>query len=153
MTASATAPLRLLALDQDDLEVISAALQDALTRIGDIRWEREAGRLTIVFNRLRWECAEAPEARVRTAIQFGCVRSVRSRNLRQSAPDAVVQLLAIAFTPKAAPAGAVILTFADGGDLELEVECVDAALADVSQPWGPARRPAHDGSPDDVAEV
>ncbi|MDE2355525.1 MAG: DUF2948 family protein [Alphaproteobacteria bacterium] len=143
MTASAAAPLRLLALDADDLEVLSAALQDAVTRIGDIRWERDAGRLTIALNRLCWEADAAPEARVRAAVQFGFVRKVRSRNLRQAAPDAVLQLLAIRFDPGVAPGGAVTLAFADGGDLEIEVECVDAALADISEPWGPARRPAH----------
>jgi hypothetical protein len=137
-------PLRLLALDPDDLEIMSAALQDAVTKIGDISWERGAGRLTIAFNRLTWEAAEAPDARVRAAIQLGCVRRVLSRNLRPAAPDAVLQLLAVTFEPGEAPAGRVTFAFADGGDLAAEVECVDAALADVSEPWTPARKPEHD---------
>ena len=135
--------LRLLAMDADDLEVMSAALQDAVTRVGDISWEREAGRLTIALNRLRWETAEAPDQRVRSAIQFGCVLKVRSRNLRPIAQDAVLQLLAVTFDPGEAPGGAVTFAFADGGDLAVEVECIDAALADVSDPWTAAHKPEH----------
>jgi hypothetical protein len=133
-------------MDGDDLEVMSAALQDAVTKIGDIVWEPKGGRLTIAFNRLRWEAAEAPDARVRTAIQLGCVLKVRSRNLRLSAPDAVLQLLAMTFVADEAPGGQVIFAFADGGDLAAEVECIDAALADVSEPWTPAHKPEHDGA-------
>jgi hypothetical protein len=135
--------LRLLAMDADDLEVISAALQDAITHIGDIFWEKEGRSLTVAFNRLRWEASA--EERVRTAVQLGCVTRVRHRNLRTDAKDAVLQLLAVTFEPAAeAPAGLVTFAFADGGDLAIEVECIDAALADVSEPWRVAHKPAHE---------
>lgn len=134
--------LRLLALDDDDLAVISAALQDAVTHIGDILWEKQAGRLTVTFNRLRWE-AEGEE-RIRSAVQLGCVRHVRHRNLRTDAKDAVLQLLALSFEPGEAPGGVVTFAFADGGDLAAEVECIDAAMADISEPWPTPRRPAHE---------
>lgn len=137
--------LRLLALDADDLAVVSAALQDAVTRIGDIRWEKEQRRLTIAFNRLRWESGEGPRERVRAAIQLGYVLSVKARNLRPEPKDAVLQLLAITFEEGEAPAGVVRFAFADGGDLAAEVECVDGALADVSIPWTTTHRPAHEG--------
>ena len=58
--------LKLLAEDNDDLQVISAALQDAVARIGDISYEQVPRRLTIAFNRFRWEKGKARE-RVRTA--------------------------------------------------------------------------------------
>jgi hypothetical protein len=136
--------LRLLAMDADDLAVISAALQDAVTRIGDISWEREARRLTVAFNRIRWEAPEGPGERVRSAVQLGCVETVRARNLRPEAKDAVLQLLAITFDAGEAPGGVVTFAFADGGDLAVAVECVDAALADVSEPWAAARAPEHE---------
>jgi hypothetical protein len=136
--------LRLLAMDADDLAVISAALQDAVTRIGDISWEREARRLTVAFNRIRWEAPEGPGERVRSAVQLGCVESVRARNLRPEAREAVLQLLAITFDAGEAPGGVVTFAFADGGDLAVGVECVDAALADISAPWPVARAPEHE---------
>ena len=130
--------LRLIAQDEEDLKVISAALQDAVAKIGDISFEH--GRLTAAFNRFRWE--EGGE-RVRSALQLGCVLSVKSRKLRREAKAAVVELLALTFEPGEAPGGAVVFTFAGGGDLRCEVECIDAALVDLSAPWPTPRKPEH----------
>jgi hypothetical protein len=139
-------PLKLLAEDADDLEVISAALQDAIAHIGDIEWDQRGRKLTMSFNRFCWE---APGAllgeRVRAGLQFGSVLEVKARHLRREAKDAVVELLALSFEPGEPPGGVVRLTFAGGGDLVLTVECVDAALADVSPPWPTASTPAHEG--------
>ena len=139
-------PLKLLAEDADDLAVISAALQDAVAHVGDIEWDARGRRLTIALNRYRWE---APGAllgeRVRAGLQFGSVLKVRSRNVRREPKEAVVELLAVSFEPGEPPGGLVRLAFAGGGDLALEVECVDAALADISPPWPTASTPAHEG--------
>jgi len=143
-TADAARALRLLAEDADDLAVISAALQDAVTRIGDILWEPGGHRLTIALNRFRWEAADGAHERVRAAIQLGGVMSVRARNLRREAKDAVVQLLAVTFEASEPPGGLVIFHFADGADLAAEVECIDAALADLSAPWKAPRTPEHE---------
>lgn len=134
--------LKLLAEDADDLAVVSAALQDAIAKIGDIAFEPKARRLTIVVNRYRWEAGGG--GRVRAALQLGSVLKVQARRLRRDAPDAVIQLLAVAFEPGEAPGGAIVLSFAGGGDLRCEVECIDAVLADISEPWPTPRTPAHD---------
>jgi hypothetical protein len=134
--------LKLLALEAEDLEVLAAAVQDAVVRIGDIRYEPKARRLTILANRYRWEGAGGE--RVRTALQVGSVLSVQGRRLRRHARDAVVELLTLSFEPGESPGGVLSLTFAGGGDLRVHVECVDAVLADVSAPWPTPRQPSHD---------
>ena len=139
---SVTPPLRLLAQDAEDLEVISAALQDAIAKVGDINFEPGARQLTVALNRYRWE-ADGRE-RIRTALQIGGVLSVQSRKLRRDPKDAVVELLSLSFEPGEAPGGAVVLYFAGGADLKAEVECLDAVLADVSAPWPPTTSPRHD---------
>jgi hypothetical protein len=136
-------PLRLLAEDADDLAVISAALQDAVTRIGDIRWEPGGRRLTVTFNRFRWEAAAGAGERVRAGLQLGGVLEVKARHLRQGAGDAVLELLALTFEPGESPGGTVTFAFAAGGDLAAKVECIDAALADLSAPWPTPRTPGH----------
>ncbi len=136
-------PLRLLAEDAEDLTVISAALQDAVARLGDIRWDASARRLTIIVNRYRWEAGVRANARVRAALQLGGVLSVRARKLRRDAPRSVVSLLAVDFEPGEPPGGAVLLRFAGDADLRCEVECIDAILADVSAPWPARRAPTH----------
>lgn len=141
----APGPLRLLAEDADDLAVISAALQDAVTRIGDIQWESQRRRLTIAFNRFRWEAEDGGGERVRSGLQLGGVLGVRARNLRPDARDAVLGLLALTFEAGEAPGGTVNFAFADGGDLAADVECIDAALADLSTPWPTPRTPEHEG--------
>lgn len=135
-------PLQLLAEDPDDLAVMSAALQDAVAKVGDISFEGRARRLTIAFNRFRWEAGE--RQRVRSALQVGGVLSLQARKIRRDRRDAVIELLAIGFEPGEAPGGVVTLSFAGGGDLRAEVECIDAVLADVSDPWPTPRAPTHE---------
>jgi len=140
-----TDPLRLLAEDAEDLAVISAAVQDAVAHVGDLEWDAKGRRFTLALNRYRWE---APGmllgGRVRSGLQFGSVLAVRSRNLRREPAEAVVELLAVSFEPGEAPGGEIRLAFAGGGDLILTVECVDAALADISTPWPTPSTPAHE---------
>jgi hypothetical protein len=137
--------LRLLAQDGDDVQVISASLQDAVAKVGDIQYEPAARRLTLALNRFCWERKDArvPE-RVRSALQIGSVLGVRARRLKREPKDAVVELLALEFTPGEAPGGTLLLRFAGGADLEVAVECVDAVLADLSQPWPARHAPSHD---------
>lgn len=138
---AAPKPLRLLAEDPQDLEIISAAMQDAVLKVGDVVYEAKARRLTIAFNRYRWEAGGGE--RVRCGLQLAGVLNVQTRKIRRGAKDAILELLAMTFTPAEAPGGAITLTFAGGGDLRATVECVDAVLADVSPPWRTPREPAH----------
>jgi hypothetical protein len=141
-TTTADGRLRLLAQDPEDLQVISAALQDAVAKIGDMTYEPQASRLTVAVNRYRWEGRGGQ--RVRSALQIGGVLKVQSRRLRREARDAVVELLSIDFQPGEAPGGWVVLSFAGDADLRIEVECLDAVLADVSDPWPTPATPKHD---------
>jgi hypothetical protein len=136
------APLRLLAQDADDLAIISAALQDAVAKVGDIDFEPKARRLTIAFNRYCWECGGGQ--RVRSGLQLGGVMKVETRKIRRNAPSAVLEFLAMTFEPGEAPGGVVTLSCAGGGDLRATVECIEAVLADLSKPWPTPREPAHE---------
>jgi hypothetical protein len=142
MTSGSPAHLRLLAEDAEDLQVISAALQDAVLKVGDIHWEPTARRLTFELNRFRWE-TDTPE-RVRAGLQLGGVLSVKARGIRRTAKDAVLELLALRFLPGEAPGGQVVFEFANDGDLSAEVECVDAVLADISEAWPTKHAPSHE---------
>ena len=137
-------PLRLLAEDADDLQIISAALQDAILRPVDIVWERSARTVTIAFSRFCWECGGT---RVMSAMQFGDVAAVKSRRLPRN-PDASLELLALDFEPAEAPGGRVILMFAGGGDLRIDVECLDAVVTDISERWPARIAPTHLGDGD-----
>ncbi|HST92256.1 MAG TPA: DUF2948 family protein [Brevundimonas sp.] len=132
-------PLRLLAEDADDLHIISAALQDAIMRPVDIVWEPSARRVTLKLSRFCWECGGT---RVMAAMQFGDVTAVKSRRLPRS-PESALELLAMDFAPDEAPGGRVMLMFAGGGDLRIDVECLDAVLTDLSERWPAKVAPTH----------
>jgi hypothetical protein len=137
--------LTLLADDAEDLKVISAALQDAVCTVGDIVFEKASRKLTMSVNRFRWESGDKRGGeRVRAGLQLGGVLDLKARRLRRDAPKAILSLLSVSFEPGDAPGGVVSLTFAGGGELRVEVECIDAVLADISRPWPTPRRPAHD---------
>ncbi|MBU1385679.1 MAG: DUF2948 family protein [Alphaproteobacteria bacterium] len=135
----AVEPLRLLAEDADDLHIISAALQDAILRPVDIVWEPTARRVTLALSRFCWECGGT---RVMAAMQFGDVLSVKSRRLPRG-PEHALELLAMDFVPGEAPGGRVIMMFAGGGDLRIDVECLDAVLTDLSERWPVRVAPTH----------
>lgn len=139
--------LTLAAEDAEDLEIISARLQDAVAPLKDLVWLPKSRRFAALLNRFKWEDGNAKtDLRVRSLLHFDDVLSAQSKGLKRGAPDAVVALLAIRFTPKGAedPGGTVELVFAGGGSIRLEVECIDAGLSDVSGDWAARGRPDHD---------
>jgi len=144
-------PLRLVAFDATDLEPISAALQDAVAQLGDFQFSRREKAFTIAFNRFCWEAGRR-DRRVRSGLQIGRVAAARSQNIRQGASDAVVNLLSIAFEPAETPAGTVVLVFSGGGEVRLDVECLDVVMADLTAPWrATGGRPVHEDGPEEGA--
>lgn len=145
---SAAPPLKIAALDAEDLLVVSAHVQDAVLRVGDIIWSPARARFAMAMNRFAWEASqrrgEPKHQRRRAAIHFDRVKSVKSTGIDRSTPDAIASLLAIEFEPSDAPAGGVRLLFAGGGEIVLEVECIEAQLADLGAAWQTKARPAHD---------
>ena len=138
--------LRLLAQDEEDLKIISAHLQDAVMRVGDLAFLPKQHRFVMVMNRFCWEdCGDADlGARVLTGLHFDSVLKVQSHNLRQDDPDAVAELLAIHFTPQSDGGGSIDLVLAGGGRVRLLVECIDAVLRDMTEPRPAIARPEHD---------
>ncbi|RKQ95640.1 DUF2948 family protein [Maricaulis maris] len=146
-----TPPLRLSAFDGQDLDAISAALQDAVALLGDFEHSQRLRSFTMAFNRFCWEAGRR-NRRVRCGVQIGHVTAARSRNIRQGAEDAVVNLLSIRFEPGQMPSGQVICTFSGGGELRLDVECLDVVLVDLSRSWRATGRPDHRPADDDDAD-
>lgn len=138
--------LRLLAEDEEDLKIISAHLQDAVMRVGDLVYLPKRHRFVLLLNRYCWEdCGDGKTGvRVRAGLHFDGVLKVQALNLRQDDPDAVAELLAIHFTAEAEGGGTVDLMLAGGGRIRLHVECIDATLRDMTGPRPAVARPAHD---------
>jgi hypothetical protein len=138
--------LKLVALDVDDLDVVSTHVQDSVVKVGDILWRPEERRVVVVVNRFDWEGAQAgvPQySRRRAALRFERVNAFKARNVSPHDKDAVLNLLAVEFAATDAPAGQVTLFFSGGAALRLDVECLEAELADLGPVWATATCPAH----------
>ena len=131
-------PLKLIALDADDLAVISTHVQDARVQPADIIWRQSEKRLVVGMSRLDWEQTldgEAEPRRLVAALRFDRVLACKSRNIDMAAPGEVLDLVGIEFHPQdsheEAPGGSALLLFAQGGAIRLDVECLECELTDL----------------------
>jgi len=127
--------LKLLALDADDLAVISAHVQDARVEIGDIVWRQAEKRLVVGLHRLDWEqtlSGEPIPGRLIAALRFDRALACKARNIDIGAKEIALELVGIEFYPaQEPPGGSVVLMFSKGGMLRLDVECIECALTDL----------------------
>lgn len=137
------ARLRLAAGDAEDLEVLSARLQDAVFKLKDVSWQPRQRRFAAVVNRLQWEAGG--KTRVRAGLHFGAVLQVQSSRVKLGAEEAVVSVLALRFVPNAGedPGGVIEIVLAGGGAIRLTVECIEGELADLTAPWAARATPDH----------
>ena len=138
--------LKLLALDTEDLDVISTHVQDAVVRVADMGYARRDRRFALLMNRFDWQSGTGRRdkgVRKRAALHFDSVQSVVTNGYDPAAPEGVLELLAITFKPVDGPAGIIELSFAGGGTVRLGVECLEARLSDLGAAWAAAARPAH----------
>ena len=138
--------LKLVVLDEEDLEVVSTHLQDAVVKVADVHWHPAEKRLVVALNRFDWEGAqsEQPEyRRRRAALRFERVLSCKCRSVNPAGKDAVLNLLAVEYSETQAPSGFVTLVFSGGGALRLDVECLEAELADLGPVWTATACPVH----------
>lgn len=125
---------RLIALDEDDLAVISAHVEDACVRTGEIRWRPSEKRLVVGLSRADLDEVVAGKAdcrRLVSALRFDRVLSCQARGIDMKESGRDLHLLGLEFHPGAAPGGTVALMFGAGGVLRLEVECLECELADL----------------------
>ena len=144
-------PLRLRALDADDLAVISALVQDAVLSMGEVRWQTQKRRLALLLNRFRWEdlpraeCSGRPFERVQSVLAIEDVTRVATRGVDRADRDTILSILAIAFEPGEDGSGRVHLTLAGDGAIAADVEALEVILQDVTRPYiAPSKtRPSH----------
>jgi len=144
--------LKLIALDAEDLRVISAHLQDAVTPISELAFDPKAKRFAGVFNRFDWVDARQkpdlkwtrqPYRRRRSGLRFERVLAARTRKVDLQRRGEILSLLAIQFEQTEAPAGRILLSFSGGASIELTVECIEAELRDLGAAWETAHKPRH----------
>ncbi|WEX08797.1 DUF2948 family protein [Chelativorans sp. AA-79] len=142
--------LKLAALDEEDLSIISAHVQDAVMKTGEITYLRGEKRLSIAMRRFAWEkerkgffLRRQPHERRLAALTFDRVLAVRAAGIDVKKADEVLSLLAVRFVPRESPSGTIELAFSGGATIHLDVECIEARLSDLGAAWETPVRPRH----------
>ncbi|SFB10908.1 Protein of unknown function [Rhizobium sp. NFR07] len=139
--------LKLLALDKDDLDVVSAHMQDAVFKLADVSWSATEKMFSLAANRFDWEAATGKRKgfeRHRAALVFKRALAVRSTGIDRNRKEDVLSLLAVRFVQKGeGPEGTVELVLSGDATIALDVECIEVALADIGGAWETASRPRH----------
>ena len=142
--------LKLLALDDADLQIISSHVQDAVLRVSDMAYVPSQKRFAAILNRFDWEDAigsgRKRNRRRRSALRFDRVLGARTKGVPLDHGDVVLSLLAIQFTPTDAPSGTIDLLFSGNVSVRLEAECIEAELTDLGPVWQTKHRPRHPDS-------
>jgi len=142
--------LKLLALDEEDLAVIAAHVQDAILRVQEMTYLPSQQRFAAVLNRFDWLDAERGEGsrgryqRRQSALRFDRVLEAKIQNISERRQDGIYELLTIQFQPSDPPGGEILLIFAGDAAIRLTVECIEAELRDLSAAWRARSKPKHD---------
>lgn len=144
--------LKLFAMDEADLSILSAHLQDAVLRAGDMFFLPEERRFAAMLNRFDWAgAARAPAERAGayqrrlSSLRFEHVLGAQFQQLPLDDRSFPVELLAVNFEMEEAPGGYIVLFFAGGGTIRLRVECIEAELCDLGPVWNAKQKPEHSG--------
>ncbi len=162
-TGNQVKPLKLTAMDAEDLRVVAACLQDGLTRMAELTYLPREHRFVAVFNRFMWETLDDGDKapvngtlyhRISSGIHFNGVLAVKMQGIQHNANEAYLSLLTIelegdAQSEDGAQDQTITLVFAGGGHIRLQVECIDCVLSDLDAPWTTQNLPKHE-IPDDA---
>ena len=140
-------PLKLLALGEADLNVVSALLQDAVLPASELRYERRARRFVALVNRLRHEDLPAarrsgrPPERVQSLLVIRDVLEVSSQGISPGNADQILSLLSLFWAPGEEGSGLLTLILAGDGAIRLKLEALELQLEDVTRPYiAPSRK-------------
>ena len=144
--------LKLMALDADDLLVLSAHVQDSVLLSAEIEFDPNEGLLFLPINRFAWEAPSARRLffkkyqRRRSVLHFSKIKSLKSSGVDRGNASEVQSVLSITFQASPQeddPGGQIQLDFAGGGGLLLDVECIEAQLTDLGAAWKASSKPQH----------
>ena len=155
-TGSGDAPMRLLARDGADIEVLSTLLQDAIVPGADMLFDRDGKRFIFITNRFCWERSaiadvtgekgELVHERSLCAVRIEGVQRVLQTNMPARRDMALLNLLAVTCGAGAEHGTYLDLMFSAGATLRLLVESIEVAAEDVEATRPTTSQPKHDNS-------
>ncbi len=148
-----TRPLKLRAIDAEDIQVVAACLQDAIVPLSEICYRPSEQRFVLLANRFKWEgidgaaeaadgpsvdIEDAPFERTNCAVTIDGVVRVRRRNIDLHNRSLQLCLLTILATDDG-----LMMVFSEGACIHLQVENWTCRIEDVGDPWPTYNCPDH----------
>ena len=133
--------LKLIAQDDEQLTILSSLAQDSIIKSNEMGYDKKNKRFALLMNRYRHE--EENPSRIRTAIHFDYVESIKSVGIDKESKNEILVLLAIRFEIKSKPSGSIFLEFSNNKSISFDVESIEAFLTDMGEPWKISNRPDH----------
>ncbi len=140
-------PLRMIACDGNDLEVIAACLQDALVPLSGLEYDKDGGRFHLVANRFCWECESDDQikgiscyTRVPAGLAFHHVTEVQKKGLTLQNKSELVNLLTIHHGEDNT---SIHLVFSGGAEIKLTIDKLSCHLQDMDEPYPTPHKPQH----------
>lgn len=143
--ASASEPerLKLRAIDEEDLAVLAAFLQDAIACVGEMAYLPEERRFALVVCRFRWERAikqnsEPVFERVECAVTMEGVDEPKYRGFHLRERSRLMPILTVIWRE-----GVLEMTFGGGAALRLDAKRLDLRMEDFGPCWPTRNKPEH----------
>lgn len=146
-------PLKLVATEIEDMQILSAALEGLITSAGEMSYLRPARAFTVMGSRFRWEEPAAQDEdskswhRIRSGVYIGDVIAVKASGISQQRPREVLELLSLSTHVGEDMETEITFNFAGGGTLRIKAECINVTLTDTGDAWKTDHRPTHDTAP------
>lgn len=143
-------PLRLMALDAEDLQIVSSLVQDAVFPASEMQWLPSKRQFAVLLNRFRWE--DVPYAqrrgrdfeRVQAILLVEDVEKVQSQGVKKGDADTILSILSLSFVASEDGMGRLEMTLAGDGAIAMEVESLNVMLQDVTRPYAAPSKKAPD---------
>lgn len=138
-------PLKLMAKDLEDLQILASHLQDALIPFMSMEYDPETKTFRALANRFCWEIdpqdheGEPLYHRVHSGIEVHNVDKVMHKGFDLDNPQEDHNLLTIHGDND----GEIHLVFSGGPEICLETKGVHLHLGDVTHPWPTRKKPKH----------
>ena len=139
--------LRLYGKNSDDLNIISAYLQDSIVRIKDIIFLKENKIFLMMVKRFMWEDVEKgvfrKPKRIMSVIKFSNIFEVSAKNINQQNRNKILELLTIKAPNSTDGLNKIKMIFSGESIITLISEDINVILDDQGIPWKAKSIPKH----------
>ena len=142
--------LKLRAVSAEDVEIISALLQDGLVAASDLHYQKEAASFVMVINRFCWEQAVHTDSEIQPnrclcGLKVAHVKQVSQRGMFSGA-NQFYNLLSITYEEvkeNERVVNRLSFTFSDGYGMRMTVDKLALIVQDIAVPHPGLARPQH----------